>query len=816
MRGSYCGNVVATIVTMVMTMVAMGFLSDASNASQPLRSASFDSDWQFHLGDAPGAEGPGFDASAWRRLDVPHDWSIEGPAGADPATMDGPFDRRSPGGTSSGSLNGGIGWYRKTFSLPDTARGQRVFVQFDGVYMDSDVWINGHHLGNHPYGYTSFQYDLTPFVKFGAADNVLAVRVNVKQPCSRWYSGAGIYRHVWLTVLDPVHIDHWGTYVTTPKVSDREATIRLRTRVRNDGASAATVSLATMIVGPGGRKVASGDATHEIAAGADYDFDQNLNVTDVRRWSPDDPALYRAVSAIRVDGHPTDAYATPFGIRTFRFTADQGYFLNDKHVVIQGVCNHHDLGCLGAAVNRRGVQRQLELLKAMGCNAIRTSHNPPAPELLDLCDQMGFLVMDEAFDEWKKDKTRYGYGRFFDAWSEPDLVSMVRRDRNHPSIILWSIGNEIPEQNSPNGYEMSKRLADICRREDPTRPVTSACNSPTSAVKNGFVKPLDVFGINYFTNEYDKQRGKVMIASETTSAVSTRGEYNLVLGKDGKPEIKRELNHQCTSYDLASPEWGCTAETSLQKLKDSPWVAGEFVWTGFDYLGEPTPFGWPSRSSYFGILDLCGFPKDRYYVYQSQWTAKPMVHLLPHWNWEGFEGKNIPVWCFSNAESVELFLNGRSLGEKKSADRKGLHFEWSVPYAPGVLKCVAKRGGQPVAVAETHTAGKPARLVLAPDRTSIQANGQDLSFVEVRVVDQDGNLCPNADNSVHFTIQGAGRIAGVDNGDATNHESFQGSMHRVFHGLGLVVIRSAVQPGEIRIEAAADGLPPATAAVSAQ
>lgn len=505
---------------------------------------------------------------------------------------------------------------------------------------------------------------------------------------------------------------------------------------------------------------------------------------------------------------------TPFGIRTIRFTPEDGFFLNDKPVRIKGVCGHHDAGCLGTAVNRRAIERQLEILKSMGCNAIRTSHNPPAPELLELCDQMGFLVIDEAFDEWKEPKSKYGYGRFFDKWSERDLVSMIRRDRNHPCIILWSIGNEILEQKSVNGEAMATRLADICRREDPSRPVTAGCDSPSVAFKTGFAKPLDLIGINYRIKEYALNRGKVLYASETAPPMNSRGEYNLVPGQDGKLEIKRELNNQCTTYDMYAPEWADTAQTSLLGLKNSPWVIGEFIWTGFDYIGEPTPLPWPARSSYFGIVDLCGFPKDRYYLHKSVWTDEPLVHVLPHWNWEGFEGKEIPVWCYTNADAVELFLNGKSLGEKSGKDIKQMHYEWSVPYVPGVLKAVARRGGKQIAVDEVHTAGKPAKVLLVPDRTKICADGRDLSFVQVRIVDREGRLCPNANDQIKFAISGPGRIAGVDNGDPTSHESFQGHTHRAFHGLGLVVVQSDRRAGDMRLEASADSLTGAAVSIS--
>jgi beta-galactosidase len=789
-------------------------------AAETRQVLSFDRDWQFHLGDVPGAEAASFDASGWRKLDVPHDWSIEGPVGKDPKTMVGPFDP-TPANRGDGSLNGGIGWYRKTFTLPEADSQKRIYLQFDGAYMDSDVWVNGKHVGKHPYGYTSFQFDLTPDVKFGADNkNVVAVRLNVQQPCSRWYSGAGIYRHVWLMTTDPVHIDHWGTYVTTPEITDQQAAVRIRTRVRNDSPSAAVVEVVSTIFDPDHKEVAQGRETlDKVAAGASPVFDVTMKVADPKRWSDEHPNLYQLVSEVKVNGQTTDRYTTPFGIRTIEFTTDKGFLLNGKHVDIKGVCNHHDLGCIGSAINHRALQRQLEILKTMGCNAIRTSHNPPAPEMLDLCDQMGFLVMDEAFDEWKEPKTEHGYGRFFDSWSDKDLMSMLHRDRNHPCVVLWSIGNEIPEQLKPEGRERAQHLTEICHREDPTRPVTSACHAPKDAKKNGLSDALDVLGINYDLPDqndgkliYETFKGRPLIASETASAVSTRGEYNLVLNQDGKPEIKPIWNQQVTSYDLGLGQY--TGEQDLMKMKAAPWVAGEFVWTGFDYLGEPGPYQWPSRSSYFGIIDLCGFPKDRFYVYQSEWSDKPMVHLLPHWNWPGFEGKEIPVWCFTNGDSVELFLNGKSLGEKTAKDRKNLHFEWYVPYTPGTLKAVAKRDGKEIAVDEVVTAGKPAKLVLRPDRSQLRADREDLSFVQVRVEDKDGNLCPNADDEVSFKIGGAGKIVGVECGDPTNHEAFKAQQHRVFHGLGLVVVQPTDEAGEVQLEATSGSLAPASTTLS--
>jgi beta-galactosidase len=934
-----------SIICLVLSALTIIMISECKYADETDKIQSFDSDWRFHAGEINGAEKPEFNDSSWYKVDVPHDWSIEGLARSEfsdapefkvvkgewkfskgdnmlwknfefndvswqtvklPSTWEkhsnynndnvygwyrreitiptdikgkdifinvgkiddadetyfngvkvggmgtfppqftsawdifryykvpheiihyggkniisvrvfdgimgggiydegikvteGQFESTCPGGSGAGYINAGTGWYRKEFKLPENIQGKRVFIEFDGVYTNSDVWLNGQHLGNRPYGYSSFQYELTPYLKFGDKKNVLAVRARVQQPCSRWYSGAGIYRHVRLKVTDPVHIAQWGTYITTPVVSENEATVRIETKIRNQSNSVQQVTLETIIIDANGKEVTKSSSIKKVGADSISIFEQLIKVSKPKLWSLENPLLYSVKSKVQVDGRTTDEYTTSFGIRTFEFTTDKGFFLNGKHVDIKGVCLHHDLGCLGAAINTRAIERQLEIMKSIGCNAIRTSHNPPAPELLDLCDRMGLLVMDEAFDEWIRSKTMFGYGRFFDEWSERDITDMIHRDRNHPSIILWSIGNEIPEQDNANAQEMSKRLVDICQKEDPTRPVTSACNTPEAAVKSGFSKPLDVFGINYSMPFYQIVKGKAkLVGSETTSAVSTRGEYNLVL-ENGKLIIKSELNNQCSSYN------DTTAESVLKAMKNMPWVAGQFLWTGFDYIGEPSPFSWPSVSSYFGIVDLCGFPKDRYYLYQSQWTDKPMVHILPHWNWQGFEGKEIPVWCYSNCESVEMFLNGKSLGEKKFSDSKNLHLEWKVSYSPGTLKAVARNKGKTVCVDEIQTAGAPAKILLTPDRTEINADREDLSYIKVEIVDQEGHICPNSDNLVRFKIEGGGIIAGVDNGNPISHEYFKANKRKVFHGLCLVVVKSKYQKGEIILSAESEGL----------
>ena len=765
-------------------------------------------------------------ATAWdvvRRYKVPHDiihyggknsiairvFDGVGPGGIyDDGTpvAEGIFESTSPGGSGGGYINAGTGWYRKEFRLPGTVHGKRVFIEFDGVYMNSDVWLNGVHLGNRPYGYSSFRYELTQHLNYNGERNVLAVRARVQQPCSRWYSGAGIYRHVRLRIADPVHLAHWGTYVTTPEATEQEATVRVETKIQNQSGAPRQVVLETAVVDDAEVNVTHGSSTVTVQADGVIVVEQVFRVPHPHLWSPANPRLYHVTSSVFADGQRSDQSITPVGIRTFALTMDRGFFLNGKHVDIKGVCDHHDMGCLGTAVHTRAIERQLEILKGMGCNAIRTSHNPPDPALLDLCDRMGFLVMDEAFDEWKRLKTLYGYGQWFDEWSERDLTDMIHRDRNHPSIILWSIGNEIPEQGSADGYAISKRLSDICHKEDPTRPVTSACNTLDAAVRSGFVKPLDVVGINYQLSSYEKFHGKArLIASETASAVNTRGEYNLVPDGDSLT-IRKELHNQCTAYDISAPNWGNTAESTLKAVRAAPWVAGEFVWTGFDYIGEPTPFPWPSASSYFGIVDLCGFPKDRYFLYQSQWTDKPMVHILPHWNWQGFEGRDIPVWCYSNCESVELFLNGKSLGEKKFSDTKDLHLLWKVPYAAGTLRAIAKTNGRAVCTDEVRTAGAPARIVLTPDHAEINADGDDLSNITIKIVDTDGLVCPNADNLVKFRIEGAGIIAGVGNGNPVSHEYFNAGERKAFHGLCLAVIQAKREKGHITLSAESEGL----------
>lgn len=806
----------------------------------------FDFDWRFRSGEVTGGQEASLNDAAWEKIDLPHDFMIQGKgqaivqppraggagtgrASTLPTEPEGPFDPRSPGGNSNGFLNGGLGWYRKSFTLPETSRTRRILIEFEGIYMNSEVWVNGHSVGVRPYGYSTFEYDITPHVTFGKQPNVIAVRANVVQPSTRWYSGAGIYRHVWLTTSPSVHIAHWGTTIRTPEITSARATVVVRTTVQNQSNEAARGMVETTLRDHAGGVVGRGDASVTIAAGASADASITITLNRPHRWSIDDPYLYGATTRLSVGKSAetskslaiidTDGVSTVFGIRTAEFTAEQGFLLNGVKVPLKGVCLHHDLGALGAAAYDRAIERQLEIMKKMGVNAIRTSHNPPAPALLDLADRMGFVVMDEVFDEWKQNKTRFGYGQFFDEWSERDVRDFVRRDRNHASVIMWSIGNEIPEQgNVQNGEAMATRLASFVTDEDPTRPISAGMNNPTRALETGFAKPLQLFGVNYNLGVYERVKTFKSFASETSSNYSSRDEYNLVL-KDGQVTIQNQLNNQCTSYDTDFPRWGNTADTQFQALRKAPWIAGEFVWTGFDYIGEPTPFTWPNRSSSFGIVDLAGFPKDRFYLYQSQWLSKPMVHLLPHWNWpDEFRGKSIPVWAYTNADSVELFLNDKSLGVRTWAGVNELHLTWQVPYEPGTLRAVATKGGKVVAQDRVETTGPATRLELEADRATLDAGPQDLSFVTVRVLDAKGRLVRgDVRRPIHFELRGAGSIVGVDDGDPTNHEAFVGQRpdradHNAFHGLALAIVKAGRGPGTgtfLTLRATSPGLAPA-------
>jgi beta-galactosidase len=799
-------------------------------AADAPRSVPLDQEWRFLKQDAAGAERPEFDDASWRLLDIPHDWAIEGP-----------FDRAN--GPEAGALPFfGVGWYRKHFTLEAGLRDRRVAVEFDGAMSNARVWLNGHELGSRPYGYISFGFDLTPYLHPGGADNVLAVRLAPEPHSSRWYPGAGLYRHVRLTLTSPVHVDRWGTTVTTPAVSEAAATVVVRVSVRNDGGSARDVSVETRILDAGGAAVATLPALpRRIEAGATADLDTSGQVANPHLWDIDHPALYAAATEIREAGSVLDRVVTPFGIRTLDFDASTGFSLNGRRMKLHGVCLHHDLGPLGTAVSRRAIERELARMKAMGANAIRTSHNPPAPELLDVADTLGLLVIDEAFDMWNRTKVPNGHGKYFGEWGERDLRDMIRRDRNHPSVMLWSIGNEVLEQADADGAALARRLTAICHEEDPSRLVTSAFNQFDNAIRNGLVQAVDVAGFNYQSARYrallaEHPDWRIM-TTESAATVSSRGVYHLPVEK-----YHKDPSRQITSYDIISPRWGYIPDFEFSVQESLPQVMGEFVWTGEDYLGEPSPYwgwlepvddhDWPARSSYFGAVDLAGFPKDRYYLYQSVWTSAPMVHVLPHWNWAGHEGQPTPVVVYANANVVELFLNGRSLGTHVAGEQTmrlpvGANVNdvgtfasrhrllWEVPYEPGTLRAVAYRAGRQVASEEVTTAGPPARITLAADRDRILSDGDDLAFVTVRIEDKDGHLCPLADNQVSFTVAGPGAIAGVGNGNPATVEPFQADHRTAFNGLALAIVRATRGArGDITLGATSPGLTGASVTIA--
>ena len=820
------------------------FISCTQQETHTRKHLSFNNDWTFQLGDVEGAEAMNFDDSQWRQLNLPHDWAVEGD-----------FSPNHPSGTGGGALPGGIGWYRKTFVADASYEGKKVFIDFDGVYMNSEVFINGVSLGKRPYGYISFRYDMTPYINIGK-ENVVAVRVdNQEQPNSRWYSGCGIYRNVWLTVTNPVHVDLWGTYVTTPEVSEAEATVSVCTTVKNEGTTDAQVELLSSLLDAEGRQVGEASSVLPVQKDCVAVYEQTLKVTSPVLWSIEKPYLYTVKTEVFVDGEKVDEYETVTGIRAFSFDAEKGFILNGKQVKINGVCMHHDLGCLGAAVNTRAIERQLEILKEMGCNGIRCSHNPPAPELLQLCDKMGFIVMDETFDMWRKRKTTYDYSRYFNEWHERDLTDLMLRDRNHPSIFMWSIGNEVLEQwsdanadtlsleeanmilnfgHSPEmlakaGESMSvnslltKKLADMTRALDPTRPITSGCNEPNPYNHLFASGALDIIGFNYhdawFMGVPQNFPGKPFIVTESVSGLMTRGYYKMpsdqpVVCPERWDRPYYDPSFSCSSYDNCRVPWGNHHEGTLKLVQNNDFISGQFIWTGFDYIGEPTPYGWPARSSYFGIVDLAGFPKDVYYMYQSQWTDKDVLHLFPHWNWE--EGQDIDLWAYyNNADEVELFINGKSQGVK-SMEKDVYHVAWRVKYEPGTIKAVSRKDGKVVMEKEIHTAGEPAQIRLTADRTNIQADGTDLSFVTVEILDKDGNLCPNADNLVNFEVEGEAFIAGVDNGSPISMERFKDNKRKAFYGKCLVVLQNNGRKGDIQLNAVSEGLKNATIMLNAE
>ena len=777
-----------------------------------------DEGWRLQLGNVAGAEAAAFDDASWREVKVPHDWAISGPFDMNidrqivQVGADGEKEPQLRTGRTGALPAFGVGWYRKSMEIPASDRGRRISVEFDGAMSNAQVWLNGNYLGEWPYGYTSFQFDLTRFVVFGGK-NTLTVRLENKEESSRWYSGAGLYRNVRLVTTDQVHVAHWGTYITTPEIDAARGVVAVRTKVANESGQLQRIELSTKIlaVSDPARVIVSEQTAVSFADL--HEYTQKLEVPSPGLWSPETPVLYRAISTVSVDGQVRDVYETTFGFRTIRFDANQGFFLNGKHTKIKGVCMHHDLGPIGAAVNWRATQRQLEMLKEMGCNAIRTSHNLPSKELLELCDSMGFLVIDEAFDEWKIGKNKNGYNTLFDQWAEKDMVAMIHRDRNHPSVFIWSIGNEVLELNKmdPKGREIARFLTAICKREDPTRPVTSGFNNAKGAIANGIADEVDIFGINYprignmsYTKYHAEKPAYCLLGTETASTVSSRGVYKFPVRENKAPWYKED--YQVSSYDLDGPSWFSTPDHEFAMQEDYKAAAGEFVWTGFDYLGEPTPYneGTPARSSYFGIIDLAGLKKDRFYLYQSHWTDQPMVHLLPHWDWPERLNQEVPVMCYTTLPKAELFVNGKSKGvrTRDKADVFGRYrLVWKdVVYEPGEIRVDALDDAGKVVLTQTHkTPGAPHQVRLTPDRKTIQADGKDLCFITLELLDKAGNPCPRAAMMQFVEVQGAGQLRALCNGDATDQTSFASNYMKTFSGKLVVVVESSKTAGDIVI-----------------
>ncbi len=787
----------------------------------------FDEGWLFTLGDSVSMSDTNYDDSSWRRLDLPYDWAIEGD-----------FLPSHPSGAGGGALPGGIGWYRKHFKVETS---DRYFIEFDGVYMNSTVYVNGRQVGFRPYGYSSFEYDITPYIIKGA-ENIIAVKVdNSDQPNSRWYSGCGIYRHVWLTTTHSSHFNHWGVHVVT----EANGTVSVTSDVTIDYPPSFCKVRNTIL----------DDKGNAVATSTSSRATDKLKVRRPHPWSIEDPYVYTVRTELMKGKEVIDTYVTTTGFRSFRFDAQKGFSLNGKSMKINGVCEHHDLGCLGAAINEDAIHRKLTILKEMGVNAIRCSHNPPAPELLNMCDTMGFIVMDESFDMWRRKKTQNDYARFFDEWHERDLADLVKRDRNHPSILMWSIGNEVLEQWSSAeadtltleqanlilnaGHDAStlakegelsvnslltRHLAEIVRKLDDTRPITAGCNEPDPGnhlFKSG---AIDIIGFNYH-HQWVKDvprnfPGKPFIFSESVSALQTRGFY--MMPSDSVYVAPKEWwlpytdpSFKCSAYDNMHASWSSTHEETWDVVKHNDFVGGQFIWTGFDYIGEPTPYAFPARSSYFGIIDLAGFPKDSYYMYQSEWTEKPVLHLFPHWNW--IEGQTIDMWCYYNqADEVELFINGKSQGVRKKVDSHQYHVMWRVTFEPGEVKVVARKDGKQVREQVIRTAGAPDHIQLTSDRNAIYANGKSLAFVTVEIVDKEGNVCPNAENQVFFSVEGNATIAGVDNGLQTSMERFKADNRKAFAGKCLVVLQAKKNPGSIRLTAKGVDLRQATLELKAE
>lgn len=796
-------------------LMAMGFCLTL-NLNAQRSEYLLEKGWKFTKGEVSDAEATAFNDIKWETVTIPHDWAIFGPFDKNndlqnvAVTQNFETQASLKTGRTGGLPYVGTGWYRTTFhSTP----GKQTTLIFDGAMSEARVFVNGKEACFWPYGYNSFYCDVTGLVNEDGKNNVLAVRLENRPQSSRWYPGAGLYRNVHVVTTEKIHVPVWGTQITTPFVKDEYASVCLHTTILNAEKTELTVT--TDIVDADGQVVST--KTNKGYINHDQPFTQNFIVEQPKLWSPETPVLYKAVSKIYAGDTLLDTYTTRFGIRTIEYVPDKGFYLNGKRRKFQGVCNHHDLGPLGAAVNVAALRHQLTLLKDMGCDAIRTSHNMPAPELVELCDEMGFMMMLEPFDEWDIAKCDNGYHRFFNEWAEKDMVNMLRQYRNNPCVVMWSIGNEVPTQWSPEGYKVAKFLQDICHREDPTRPVTCGMDQVKSVLANGFAAMLDIPGLNYRAHMYDEAYERLpqnlILGSETSSTVSSRGVYKFPVERKAGAMYD---DHQSSSYDLEYCSWSNIPDIDFARAEDHDWTIGQFVWTGFDYLGEPSPYdtnAWPNHSSMFGIIDLASIPKDRYYLYRSVWNKEAeTLHILPHWNWEGREGEKTPVFVYTNYPSAELFINGKSYGRqtkrKDGTVENRYRLMWyDAVYQPGEVKVVAyDEQGNPAAEKIVRTAGRPHHIELVTDRTSLQADGKDLAYVTLRIVDKDGNLCPNDGRLVSFKVKGAGEYRASANGDPTCLDLFHKPEMHAFGGMLTVIVQSGEKVGDIELQATAKGV----------
>ena len=769
-------------------------------------------DWKFTKGNPKKASEIDFDDSSWQNITVPHDWAITGP-----------FIIEGDGNTGKLPWKG-EGWYRKQLEIPLTYKNKRVYLIFDGVMAFPEVYVNGKFAGKWDYGYNSFYLDITDFLNFGG-ENLLAVYADTREHDSRWYPGAGIYSKVQLLAVNPIHVNVWGTYITTPIVKPNYADVRISTSVNNSSETNEEIRVEQVILNPKGEEITNKAITNNILSGENKDFEVTLQLINPVKWDVDNPALYNAITTIYKNDKILDTYSTSFGVRTIRFTADDGFYLNDKRVQLKGVNLHHDHGPLGAAFNKRAMERQLEIMKSMGVNAVRNSHNTAAPELLELCDKMGILFFNEIFDKYdgKADITKTTN---FEDFAHRNIRNFVVRDRNHPSVFLWSVGNEIGDVqwNIDNGFQKLHTMINYVNKYDPTRPTTLVNDNMESANLRHF-DYYDVHSWNY-ARRYRLARqlepNKSVIISESASTVSTRGFYEFPLPKE-KTDFTKSL--QVSSYDLNAPAWAEIADDDFMWQQDENYIAGEFVWTGFDYLGEPTPYNnkfvkelgfsdsEASRSSYFGIVDLVGIPKDRYYLYKSYWKPnETTIHILPHWNWAGREGQKVPVFVYTNGDCGELFVNNISQGRKCKKPSSKISTErfrlmWNdVIYQPGEVKVIAYKEGKIIGDKTIKTAGKPYRIKLTPDRTFLKADGADLSYILVEALDKEGNLSPLANNKIEIVLKGKGTIVGVGNGNPQSFKPFKSNYVNLFYGKAMIILSANFEKGNTTVTAKAEGL----------